>query len=171
LVFAQLTGDPVMAYDGKKLYDATHKNTLTGGKIDISTIDSAIQLMNAQKSFDGKQLAIEPDLLLTPTALYTKTKQVLGSSSVEGADINAGIINPLQNVVPVVKSQRLQAQNAKNWYLINKQAIEVSYLNGVETPFIDQQTGFTVDGVTTKVRIDAGVNVLDHRGIVRVTNA
>ncbi|WP_077582630.1 ClpP-like prohead protease/major capsid protein fusion protein [Rodentibacter caecimuris] len=171
LVFAQLTGDPVMSYDNKKLYDAAHKNTLTGGKIDIATIDSAIQLMNAQKSFDGKQLAIEPDLLLTPTALYTKTKQVLGSSSVEGADINAGIINPLQNIVSVTKSQRLQAHNAKQWYLINKEAIEVSYLNGVETPFIDQQTGFTVDGVTTKVRIDAGVNVLDHRGIVRVTNA
>ena len=171
LVFAQLTGDPVMTYDGKKLYDATHKNTLTNGKIDVTTIDQAIQLMNAQKSFDGKQLAIEPDVLLTPTSLFTKTKQVLGSSSVEGADINAGIINPLQNVVPVTKSQRLQGINPKVWYLLNKDAIEVSYLNGVEQPFIDQQTGFTVDGVTTKVRIDAGVNVLDHRGIVRVTNA
>ncbi len=171
LVFAQLTGDPVMNYDSKKLYDTAHKNTLTNGKIDVATIDQAIQLMNAQKSFDGKQLAIEPDVLLTPTSLFTKTKQVLGSSSVEGADINAGIINPLQNVVPVTKSQRLQSINPKVWYLLNKEAIEVSYLNGVETPFIDQQTGFTVDGVTTKVRIDAGVNVLDHRGIVRVTNA
>lgn len=171
LVFAQLTGDPVMNYDSKKLYDTSHKNTLTNGKIDVATIDQAIQLMNAQKSFDGKQLAIEPDVLLTPTSLFTKTKQVLGSSSVEGADINAGIINPLQNVVPVTKSQRLQSINPKVWYLLNKEAIEVSYLNGVETPFIDQQTGFTVDGVTTKVRIDAGVNVLDHRGIVRVTNA
>lgn len=171
LVFAQLTGDPTMSYDGKKLYANEHKNTLTQGKIDIATIDQAIQLMNAQKSFDGKQLAIEPDVLLTPTSLFTKTKQVLGSSSVEGADINAGIINPLQNVVPVTKSHRLQGINPKVWYLLNKEAIEVSYLNGVETPFIDQQTGFTVDGVTTKVRIDAGVNVLDHRGIVRVTNA
>ncbi|MDG6894530.1 ClpP-like prohead protease/major capsid protein fusion protein [Volucribacter amazonae] len=171
LVFAQLTGDPVMGYDGKKLYDASHKNTLTSGKMDIATLDSAIQLMNGQKSFDGKQLAIEPDLLLAPTALYTRAKQVIGSSSVEGAEINSGIINPLKDIVPVVKSQRLQAQNAKIWYLINKEAIEVSYLNGVETPFIDQQTGFNVDGVTTKVRIDAGVNVLDHRGIVRVTNS
>ncbi|MBE2898090.1 ATP-dependent Clp protease proteolytic subunit [Pasteurellaceae bacterium 20609_3] len=170
LVFAQLTGDPTMAYDGKKLYASDHKNTVTNGHIDITTIDKAIQLMNAQKSFDGKQLAIEPDLMLAPTSLYTKAKQVIGSSSVEGADINSGIINPLRDVVPVVKSQRLQAANEKIWYLINKEAIEVSYLNGVETPFIDQQTGFTVDGVTTKVRIDAGVNVLDHRGIVRVTN-
>ena len=171
LVFAQLTGDPTMAYDNKKLYAADHGNTLTNGKMDLDTIDKAIQLMNAQKSFDGKQLAIEPHLMLAPTSLYTRAKQILGSNSVEGADANSGIINPLKDVVPVVKSQRLQAKNAKIWYLINKEAVEVSYLNGVETPFIDQQTGFTVDGVTTKVRIDAGVNVLDHRGIVRVTNA
>ncbi|WP_386696697.1 ClpP-like prohead protease/major capsid protein fusion protein [Lonepinella sp. MS14436] len=171
LVFAQLMGDPTMTYDGKKLYDASHKNTVASGKMDLTTIDSAIQLMNAQKSFDNKQLAIEPDYLLAPTSLYTRAKQILGSTSVEGADINSGIINPLKDVVPVIKSQRLQAENAKIWYLINREAIEVSYLNGVETPFIDQQTGFTVDGVTTKVRIDAGVNVLDHRGIVRVTNA
>ena len=171
LVFAQLLGDPVMSYDGKKLYDAARKNTVASGKMDLATIDQAIQLMNAQKSFDGKQLAIEPDYLIAPTSLYTRTKQILGSNSVEGTDINSGIINPLKDVVPVIKSQRLQAANAKIWYLINKEAIEVSYLNGVETPFIDQQHGFTVDGVTTKVRIDAGVNVLDHRGLVRVTNA
>ncbi|MEH8065180.1 Mu-like prophage major head subunit gpT family protein, partial [Gallibacterium anatis] len=140
----------------KKLYDAAHKNTVTSGAMDLANIDKAIQLMNAQKSFDGKQLAIEPDVLLAPTSLYTRAKQILGSSSVEGADINAGIINPLKDVVPVTKSQRLQAENAKIWYLLNKEAIEVSYLNGVEQPFIDQQTGFTVDGVTTKVRIDAG---------------
>ncbi|MDP8051047.1 Clp protease ClpP [Pasteurella atlantica] len=171
LIFAQLTGDPVMAYDGKKLYDASHKNTLTNGAIDVTNIDNAIQMMNAHKSFDGKQqLAIEPDVMLTPTTLFTRAKQVVGSASVEGADINSGIINPIQNILPITKSQRLQAHNAKQWYLLNKEAIEVSYLNGVETPFIDQQTGFTIDGVTTKVRIDAGVNVLDHRGIIRVTN-
>lgn len=42
--------------------------------------------------------------------------------------------------------------------------IEVAYLNGVDTPYIDQMEGFSVDGVTTKVRIDAGVAPVDHRG-------
>ena len=37
--------------------------------------------------------------------------------------------------------------------------IEVAYLNGVDTPYIDQMEGFSVDGVTTKVRIDAGVGI------------
>ncbi|MGA5994082.1 hypothetical protein ACPB1M_24380, partial [Escherichia coli] len=47
--------------------------------------------------------------------------------------------------------------------------IEVAYLNGVDTPYIDQIEGFSVDGVTTKVRIDAGVAPVDHRGLVKCT--
>lgn len=47
--------------------------------------------------------------------------------------------------------------------------IEVAYLNGVDTPYIDQMEGFSVDGVTTKVRIDAGVAPVDHRGLVKCT--
>ncbi|ECW2180482.1 hypothetical protein F3U74_21670 [Salmonella enterica] len=47
--------------------------------------------------------------------------------------------------------------------------IEVAYLNGVDEPYIDQQEGFTVDGVTTKVRIDAGVAPVDYRGMVKCT--
>ncbi|MDO9795182.1 Clp protease ClpP, partial [Glaesserella parasuis] len=102
-------------------------------------------------------------------ALHTRAKQILGSSSVEGAEANSGIINPLQNIVPIAKSQRLQAVSAKDWYLINKEAIEVSYLDGVETPFIDQMEGFNTDGIATKVRIDAGVNVIDYRGLLKAT--
>ncbi|WP_354000768.1 hypothetical protein [Escherichia coli] len=34
---------------------------------------------------------------------------------------------------------------------------------------IDQMEGFSVDGVTTKVRIDAGVAPVDHRGLVKCT--
>ncbi len=43
--------------------------------------------------------------------------------------------------------------------------IEVAYLNGVDTPYIDQMEGFSVDGVTTKVRIDVGVAPVDHRAV------
>ncbi|MDH2923794.1 ATP-dependent Clp endopeptidase proteolytic subunit ClpP [Nicoletella semolina] len=171
LVFALLTGNHKTA-DGKLLFSNDHKNLIESGKLDLATIDKAIGLMNGQKSFDGRtQLAIDPDYLLTPTALHTRAKQILGSSSVEGADINTGIINPLQNIVPILKSHRLQAVSATDYYLINKEAIEVSYLDGIETPFIDQVQGFDIDGVKTKVRIDAGVNLIDYRGLVKVKTA
>ena len=169
LVFALLTGNAI-AQDGKKLFDASHKNAFTGASLDITNIDKAIQMMNGFVDASGQHLAIEPEFLLAPTSLYTRAKQLLGSTSVEGADMNSGIINPLQGVVDPIKSARLQVANPKEWYLINKEAIEVSYLDGIDTPYIEQQQGFTVDGVATKVRIDAGVNVIDYRGIVKVTN-
>lgn len=171
LVFAQLTGNPVISQDGKKLFDTAHKNSITSAALDVANIDKAIQLMNGFVDENGEPLAIEPEFLLLPTSLYTKGLQIVKSASVEGADTNSGIINPIRDFAEVVKSARLQAASAKDWYLINRQAIEVSYLDGVDTPYIEQQQGFTVDGVATKVRIDAGVNVIDYRGIVKVTNA
>lgn len=170
LVFSLLTGNAT-AQDGKKLFDASHKNSLTGAALDVANIDKAIQMMNGFVNVRGEPLSIEPEFMLVPTALHTRAKQVLGSASVEGADINSGIINPIRDIVPTIKSPRLQIADPKSWYLINKQAIEVSYLDGVESPYIEQQQGFNIDGVTTKVRIDAGVNVIDYRGIVKVTNA
>ena len=169
LVFALLTGNAI-AQDGKALFDASHKNTLTGAALDVTSIDKAIQLMNGFVNARGEPLAIEPEFMLLPTSLHTRAKQVLGSASVEGADANSGIINPIRDIVPALKSARLQVADPKSWYLINKEAIEVSYLDGIDTPYIEQQQGFTVDGVATKVRIDAGVNVIDYRGIVKVTN-
>lgn len=169
LVFALLTGNAV-AQDGKKLFDASHKNSFDNAALDVTNIDKAIQMMNGFVNARGEPLEIEPEFMLLPTSLYTRAKQILGSASVEGADINSGIINPIRDVVPALKSARLQAADPKSWYLINKEAIEVAYLDGIDTPYMEQQNGFTVDGVSTKVRIDAGVNVIDYRGVVKVTN-
>ena len=169
LVFALLTGN-AKAQDGKALFDASHKNTITNAALDLANIDKGIQLMNGFVNARGEPLAIEPEFMLMPTSMYTRGLQLIKSASVEGADANSGIINPLRDIVTPVKSARLQAADEKSWYLINKEAIEVSYLDGIDTPYMEQQNGFTVDGVSTKVRIDAGVNVIDYRGIVKVTN-
>lgn len=169
LVFALLTGS-AKAQDGKALFDASHKNTITNAVLDLANIDKGIQMMNGFVNARGEPLAIEPEFMLLPTSMYTRGLQLIKSASVEGADANSGIINPLRDIVTPVKSARLQAADEKSWYLINKEAIEVSYLDGIDTPYMEQQQGFTVDGVSTKVRIDAGVNVIDYRGIVKVTN-
>ena len=169
LVFALLSGN-AKAQDGKALFDASHKNTITNAVLDLANIDKGIQMMNGFVNTRGEPLAIEPEFMLLPTSMYTRGLQLIKSASVEGADANSGIINPLRDIVTPVKSARLQAADEKSWYLINKEAIEVSYLDGIDTPYMEQQNGFTVDGVSTKVRIDAGVNVIDYRGIVKVTN-
>ena len=47
--------------------------------------------------------------------------------------------------------------------------VEVAFLNGVETPYLEEQYSFEQDGLVFKVRMDAGVAPMDYRGFVRGT--
>ena len=47
--------------------------------------------------------------------------------------------------------------------------IEVVFLNGVETPYLEMKEGWRIDGTEWKVRLDSGVGAVDWRGAV--TNA
>jgi hypothetical protein len=169
LVYAVLTGNPKLS-DGKTLFSSDHKN-LASGAIDVTNLDAGRQLMRVQKEpTTGRTLNIRPAFLLVPTSLETVANQTIKSASVKGADVNAGIINPIQNFATVIGEPRLDDNSAKAWYLAAAQGmdtIEVAYLNGVELPYIDQQEGFNTDGIATKVRIDAGVAPLDYRGLVK----
>lgn len=169
LVYAVLTGNPKLS-DGKALFSSDHKNLATGA-IDVTNLDVGRQLMRVQKEpTTGRTLNIRPAFLLVPTALETVANQTIKSASVKGADVNAGIINPIQNFATVIGEPRLDDNSTKSWYLAAAQGmdtIEVAYLNGVELPYIDQQEGFSSDGIATKVRIDAGVAPLDYRGLVK----
>ncbi|EPO2450614.1 Clp protease ClpP [Providencia rettgeri] len=172
LVYAILMDNVIFSGDNIKMFDAKHAN-LTSGGMDVDTIAAACALMQEQKEGE-RELNIEPAFMLVPTALATSAKQVIGSSSVKGADINAGIINPVKDIVEVIRESRLSRGASKDkptWFLTSAQGtdtIEVAYLDGVDTPYIDQEEGFSSDGVTTKVRIDAGVAPVDYRGMVRV---
>jgi len=46
--------------------------------------------------------------------------------------------------------------------------IEVGFLNGKQTAYTEMQTGFEVDGVTWKVRLDYGVAAVGWRGAHKV---
>ncbi|GAA0328068.1 Clp protease ClpP [Morganella psychrotolerans] len=168
LVYAVLTENGKLS-DGKALFGSDRKNTLTGG-MDVDTISKGRTLMRQQKEGE-RSLNIRPAFMLVPTALETQAIQVIGSGSVKGADVNANIMNPVRNIADIIVEPRLDDASEKDWYMAARQGsdtIEVAYLNGIDTPYIDQQEGFTSDGVTTKIRIDAGVAPLDYRGLVRV---
>lgn len=169
LVYAVLTENGKLS-DGKALFGSDRKNILTGG-MDVDTISKGRTLMRQQKEGE-RSLNIRPAFMLVPTALETQAIQVIGSGSVKGADVNANIMNPIRNIADIIVEPRLDDASEKDWYMAARQGsdtIEVAYLNGIDTPYIDQQEGFTSDGVTTKIRIDAGVAPLDYRGLVRVS--
>jgi hypothetical protein len=170
LVYAILTSNPKMS-DGKALFHTDHGNIGTGAVSDITALDALRQLMRKQKS-GSRNLNIRPEYILGPTALEAQANQTIRSASVKGSDVNSGIVNPLQNFAQYIGEPRLDDDSAVKFYMAAAQGqdtIEVAYLDGIDTPYIEQQEGFTVDGVSTKVRIDAGVAPLDYRGLVRST--
>lgn len=172
LVYAILTSNPKISTDNVSLFDkAKHANVLDSAAMDVASLDKARQLMRVQKEGE-RHLNIRPAFVLVPTAMESVANQVIRSSSVKGADINAGIINPVKDFATVIAEPRLDDNSQTTFYLAaskGSDTIEVAYLNGVDTPYIDQMEGFSVDGVTTKVRIDAGVAPVDHRGLVKCT--
>ncbi|EEB7342827.1 Clp protease ClpP [Salmonella enterica] len=170
LVYDVLISNQKLSSDGVALFDkAKHANALDGAVMDVASLDKARQLMRLQKEGE-RHLNIRPAFVLVPTVMESVANQVIKSVSVKGADINAGIINPVKDFATVIAEPRLDDASQTTFYLTaakGSDTIEVAYLNGVDKPYIDQQEGFTVDGVTTKVRIDAGVAPVDYRGLVK----
>ncbi|HEJ0062267.1 TPA: ClpP-like prohead protease/major capsid protein fusion protein [Proteus mirabilis] len=169
LVYAVLIDNEKMS-DKKALFSTDHKNMLTGG-MDVETISAGRTAMRQQKEGE-RTLNIRPAFMLVPTTLETQAIQVVKSGSVKGADVNANIINPVRDLAEIIAEPRLDDASEKDWYMASRQGsdtIEVAYLNGIDVPYIDQLEGFTSDGVTTKVRIDAGVAPVDYRGLLKVT--
>ncbi len=91
----------------------------------------------------------------SPSSPGSGRDQIINSESVPGADVNSGIVNPIRAFAQVIGEPRLDDASATAWYMAAKKGsdtIEVAYLDGVDTPYLEQQEGFTVDGVASKVR-------------------
>lgn len=162
--------------DGKALFSAGNSNLLTGADsaLSIKALSKAKTAMRSQKALTvagkpGRTLNIQPGYLLVPVALEDTALQLMQSTSVPDSGVNSGVINPLRGMATVISDPRLDAAAVEAWYLAANagDTIEVAYLDGQTAPYLEQQQGFSVDGVATKVRIDAGVSALDHRGLVK----
>lgn len=157
--------------DGKPLFSVEHGNTNeTASAMTPGTLGELRRMMRLQKDTSGASLNISPAFVIVPAALESAAMQVLNSTSVPGADSNSGIANPVNNMGNLIVESRLDSAPTPYWYVAAEQGadtIEVAYLDGVDVPYLEQQQGWTVDGVSFKVRIDAGVAPLDYRGLAR----
>lgn len=179
LVYAILTKQSKLS-DGKPLFDAARYNLGTGkgSALSLESLSAGKSAMALQKvdvkGGTPRTLNIRPAYVLTPIALEDKARQIIASESVQTAGMNSGVANPLRNFAEVIGEPRLDDASSTAWYLAAKQGsdtIEVAYLDGIEAPYVEQQEGFTSDGVMTKVRIDAGVAPLDYRGLYKSNGA
>lgn len=169
MVYAQLTGN-VKMQDNVALFDSKHGNVAaTGEALSVKAIAKAITAMRRQKGITGEAtLNITPKYLVVPPELEMVAYQIVNSTAaVDG--INSGVANPYKGRFIVVADAELTDPDA--WYLVadatQHDTIEVTYLNGVETPRLETRQGFDVDGIEYKVAFDCGVSALDFRGLYK----
>lgn len=169
MVYAQLTGN-VKMQDNIALFDTKHGNVAgTGEALSVKAIAKAITAMRRQKGITGDAtLNITPKYLVVPPELEMVAYQIVNSTAaVDG--VNSGVVNPYKGRFVVVADAELTDSDA--WYLVadatQHDTIEVTYLNGVETPRLETRQGFDVDGIEYKVAFDCGVSALDFRGVYK----
>ena len=178
LVYLVLTSNGKFT-DGKPLFHADHGN-LIAGDMDQVGLSAARKMMRLQTDANGDPLNITPAFVIVPAELesaarmYIESESTLKPVSIDGGKTtpnqNAGIINAVKGMGQVIVEPRLDRHNNKEWYVAAAQGsdtIEVAYLDGMDTPYIEQQEGFDIDGLAYKVRIDAGIAALDYRGMVK----
>ena len=170
-VYRLVKKNPKLAETGKALFSEDHKNLGSAAALGIAALDTARVAMRRQaglrKDSEKVELNITPTYLLIPPELETLANQILYSDT-DITSVNPGVKNPFRNALtPIVEP----AFEGYEWYLTAApgmiDTIEVAFLNGNQSPVVEQQQGWNVDGIEYKVRLDFGVFAYEHRGMYK----
>lgn len=163
---------PTMA-DGKPLLHADHGNVAATAAAPSSDAFSDLRvLMSQHKDVSGNDyLDLRPAVWLGPVGLEAQAKLINQAQYEPNPGKNALTPNiSLGMFRDIVGSPRLDGTRYYAFADVNEAAaLEVAFLDGVDTPFIEQEDAFDTDGARFKVRLDYGVAAHDYRGIA--TNA
>lgn len=162
--YAEMVSNPTMG-DGNPLYDAAHNNLAgTGTVISIASLGAARAAMRRQMDPSSNEyIDLMPSILLCPVELGDLARQVI-TSETDITKTNSKARNPIQNMVRVVDTPRLQGTA---WYLFaapSDTAVgEVGFLNGNTEPQMQMENLFSTRGVQWRVTLDFGVAMLEWR--------
>ena len=171
VVYAILTANAALA-DGVALFSqATHANVYEG-LLSVTTLGGAKAKMMRQTHLDGATyLSITPRFLLIPSELEVSGAQLI-ASVVDPAMSNA-TPNPFAGKLEPIATPHLT--NTAQWYLAASpdqvDTVEVCFLEGERTPFLDEEEDFDTDCRKYKVRHQIVAKALDYRGLLRSTGA
>lgn len=183
MVYGVLTSNPTMG-DGNALFSASHTsgdNTSGGaGAPAVLTLNTAFTKMMTQKGLTaGVVLNIQPRYLIVPVAVAATAMQLVGSLADPSAGGNAaGNANTLNIYGPngsrplqVIAEPQLDASSASVWYLAADanqiDTVELSFLQGEESPVLENEWDFDKDVYRYKIRQTFGVKAIDWRGLFR----
>ena len=175
-VYKTLISNPTIAEDKKAIFSAEHGNLAeTASALGIASLSDARVAMRRQKGLrkdkDAINLNITPQYLIIPPELETLARQILYSDT-DISGTNPAVINPMKNAFTPIVEAELEPWA---WYLVASPSmidtVEVAFLNGQQSPVIEQQPGWNIDGMEYKVRIDFGVWLYEYRGMYKNAGA
>lgn len=155
--------------DGNPLFHARENgnNIGVGAALSMTAVEADRVLMAHQMDVSGNDyLDLRPSVLLVPTALGGNAR------TINEAQYDPDTANKLQkpNMVnglysDIVDTPRISGTRRYSFAdPMIAPVIEVAFLDGQQSPFLDSKEGFTVDGVVWKARIDYGIAGIDYRG-------
>jgi hypothetical protein len=159
---------PLMG-DGVALFDATHGNVGAGAALSMAAVEADRVVMGSQTDDSGNEiLDLRPEILVIPIGLGGNAR------TINDAQYDPDTANKLQkpNVVrglyrDIVDTARLTG--TRRYSFANPMiasVLEVAFLDGQQTPFLEMQNGWRIDGVEWKARLDYAVGGIDYRGAV-----
>lgn len=180
LAYSVLTVNAAMA-DGTALFHANHANLAgSGAGPSETTINAGLTAMWTQKdrSANAVALNIRPKYILAPVSLRSVIMQSLNSEYAPDDTAKAGTTkqpyayNTVKGVVEPIFDARL---TGTAWFMAADpnqfDGVEITYLDGNETPFMDEQTSWQTDGIEYKVRIDAVAKALTWESLYKNAGA
>ncbi len=158
---------PVMK-DGHTLFHAEHGNIAPGAAVSVDAFDAMRQLMALQMDPGGNDyLDISLSRFLGTVAMHGRANLV--NNSEYDPDVTGKFqVNNTSRATfsDIITSPRLGS--GKGWYGFAdpnvEPVIEVAFLNGVQTPVLEQETNFRTDGLSWKVVHKYGVGAVGWRG-------
>lgn len=184
LVYSVLTSNPTMG-DGNALFSSSHASgDNTSGSAAapaVATLNAGFLKMRKQIGLTaGAVLNIEPRYLIVPVNYEATAMQLLGSFSDPAVGGNAaGNSNTLniygpggqRKTLTLVAEPLLDAASSTNWYLAADSSqvdtVEITFLQGEESPVIDTEEDFDTDTYKYKIRQTMGAKAIDWRGLFR----
>lgn len=171
-VYALLQSNPVLD-DGQPLFSVAHANLASAAAPSVAAFEAARVLMAQQMDVSKHDyLDLRPSIWLGPIGLGGEARVI------NGAEYDPDSANKLQRpnkvrglFADLVDTPRLTSA----WYSFadpnEAPVLEVAFLDGNDTPYLELENGFSIDGARYKVRLDYGVAAIDYRGATMTPTA
>lgn len=177
-VYEVLTANAAMS-DGTALFHSTHNNLAgSAGAPTVTSLNAAFVQMMKQTGLDSSTiLNLQPSFLIVPVALSAVAMQLLGSiadpsagGSAAGNSNTLNIYGPNgQRPLQLVVEPQLDAASTTAWYLAAStnqiDTVELTFLEGEESPVLENEWDFDKDCYKYKVRQTFGTKAIDWRGL------